>query len=58
MKFERVDYWAHGLKPGPGRKTALYHLDRFLRSRASHGFSKDPDQIIDECLKGLGLKTV
>jgi hypothetical protein len=50
MKFERVKYWIKGLKPS--RKTSLYHLASYIRWRAPHGYSIDPDRMIEECLGG------
>ncbi len=49
---ETVSTWLRGLKEGPGRKTAGYHLARFIRWRLLKGLEADPDRIIEGCVNG------
>lgn len=49
---ESVSVWLRGLREGPGRTTALYHLAGFLRWRKARGSESDPDKIVAECVNG------
>ena len=49
---ETVSAWLRGLEEGPGRKTAGYHLARFIRRRMLKELEADPDGIIEACVNG------
>jgi len=49
---ETVSTWLRGLKEGPGRKTARYHLARFIRRRMLKELEAYPDRIIEACVNG------
>jgi hypothetical protein len=52
MKHETVQSWVRGLREGPGRITARYHLASYLRWRDEKGLEGNPDLPIEECLDG------
>lgn len=49
---ESVVVWLRGLREGPGRTTALYHMAGYLRWRKAKTVESDPDKIVAECVDG------
>lgn len=57
LQYETVRRWANGLKDGTGRRTALYHLGRYIEFLKQNGTDKTPDQLINECFNGTNRTT-
>ncbi len=57
LQYETVRRWASGLKEGTGRRTALYHLGRYIEFLKQNETDKTPDQLIDECFNGTNRTT-
>lgn len=47
-----VKAFLNGLREGPGRRTSLYSLARYLRWRKDRGLEPDPDKLISACRNG------
>jgi len=52
LQFNSVKKWQSSLKEGSGRKTGLYHLARYMEFLKSINITKEPDQLIEECIEG------
>jgi hypothetical protein len=49
---DSVRAWQRGLKEGAGRKSAFYHLGRYIRWRREKGLNPDPDELVKERIDG------